>query len=226
MSLSFFGSKKLEYSAFVSSCSLESSVKRLSTIDLPGFLRRKWEKRCSCLFSADSRLESRYLDLLRTTSHMLRFVTFTVKSSIREPRLGLLLADHSVVNLSHDGTFPTDMMSLIKNGEKSLFERARKLIKTPPTSAIISAEDVTLLPPIVPTRNILCIGKNYLDHVNEVTFLKTNDKTTTTPSSSSNSSSSDATSNTVSVPAAPIFFTKVWPRLIFTLVELLKSNLT
>jgi len=141
---------------------------------------------------------------------MLRFVTFTVKSSIREPCLGLLLADHSVINLSHDGTFPTDMMSLIKQGEKSLFERARQLIKSPPSSAIISANEVTLLPPIVPTRNILCIGKNYLDHVSEVTFLKTNDKTTTTSSSSSSGSGgSSDTAATVPIPAAPIFFTKV-----------------
>ena len=143
---------------------------------------------------------------------MLRFVTFTVKSSLRrEPCLGLLLADHSVINLSHDGTFPRDMMSLIKHGDKSLFERARQLIKTTPSSAIVSSNEVTLLPPIIPTRNILCIGKNYLDHVSEVTFLKTNDKTTTTSSSSGGSSSSSNESNaaTVPIPAAPIFFTKV-----------------
>ena len=140
---------------------------------------------------------------------MLRFVTFTVKSSIREPRLGLLLADHSVVNLSHDGTFPSDMISLIKHGEKKLFERARQLINTPPTSAIISAEEVTLLPPIIPTRNILCIGKNYLDHVSEVTFLKTNDKTTTSSGSSSDTPATTASS--VAIPTAPIFFTKVCP---------------
>ena len=139
---------------------------------------------------------------------MLRFVTFTVKSSVRKPQLGLLLADHSVINLSHDGTFPNDMMSLIKHGDKTLFERAQQLIKTFPSSAIISSNDVTLLPPIIPTRNILCIGKNYLDHVSEVTFLKTNDKTVD-GSSGGSSSSGESNPPTVPIPAAPIFFTKV-----------------
>ena len=31
----------------------------------------------------------------------------------------------------------------------------------------VKREDVKLLPPVLPTKNILCIGKNYVDHIKE-----------------------------------------------------------
>ncbi len=31
----------------------------------------------------------------------------------------------------------------------------------------ISRQDVKLLPPVMPTKNILCVGKNYVDHIKE-----------------------------------------------------------
>lgn len=144
---------------------------------------------------------------------MLRFVTFALK---RQPAahhvtqlqsatsLGLLLTDNSVLHLNStkESQFPvSDMLSLLRahDGREAMMAHARKLINSPPQQAIVPASEVVLHAPIIPPRNIMCIGKNYLDHLSEVTFLKTTNDTT--------SSTSLPVAN-VPIPGAPIFFTK------------------
>ena len=113
---------------------------------------------------------------------MLRFVTFAVKRATAvhhaqlQGHLGLLLADNSVLHLNStkESAFPvSDMLSMLReqNGRANMMARARELISSPPQKAIVPASDVVLHAPIIPPRNIICIGKNYLDHLNEVTFL-------------------------------------------------------
>lgn len=86
-----------------------------------------------------------------------------------------------------DPTLPSDMLSLIEQGEAAL-QKIRAVVASGAGRLPISR--ATLLAPIPrPLRNIICVGKNYRDHVNEVqSALPNND--------------ADA------IPQAPIFFTK------------------
>ncbi len=84
---------------------------------------------------------------------------------------------------------PPDMLGMIAQGEAGLVAARRALASG---TARRPLESVQLLAPIPrPARNILCVGKNYRDHVQEVQSVP----------------SSDAAQSSA-IPSAPIFFTK------------------
>lgn len=63
--------------------------------------------------------------------------------------------------------FPDDMLELIRAGAQAL-ESLRTAQSDAPTSAFVPAEEVDLLAPIPrPRQNIMCMGLNYADHVEE-----------------------------------------------------------
>ena len=61
-----------------------------------------------------------------------------------------------------------DMLSLIQNGE-GVVEELRYLIDNHPVEAVVTRNSFRMLAPIQrPRRNIFCVGKNYADHILEV----------------------------------------------------------
>jgi 2-keto-4-pentenoate hydratase/2-oxohepta-3-ene-1,7-dioic acid hydratase in catechol pathway len=91
----------------------------------------------------------------------------------------------------------TTMLNLIKSGENTI-QILKDIINSPSFLSkldSIDARHVTLLSPIDPVRNILCIGKNYSDHVTEI--QKANEK---------NSGSGSVIP--VDIPKYPMFFSK------------------
>lgn len=73
-----------------------------------------------------------------------------------------LLRDETIIDLS---AVAPDMIALIESGEQGL-ARARAAVETA-TSALPLSE-VRLLSPIhTPRRNVMCVGKNYVEHTRE-----------------------------------------------------------
>ena len=66
-----------------------------------------------------------------------------------------------VVDLSSDGSLPADMVDFIALGPDGL-EKARKL-----AADGRPVEGARLLAPIRPRNNVMCVGKNYVEHVKE-----------------------------------------------------------
>jgi 2-keto-4-pentenoate hydratase/2-oxohepta-3-ene-1,7-dioic acid hydratase in catechol pathway len=61
----------------------------------------------------------------------------------------------------------TDMISFIAAGDAAL-ATARKLADAPQADAVYPASEVTLLAPIPrPAKNVFCVGRNYMEHVQE-----------------------------------------------------------
>lgn len=84
---------------------------------------------------------------------------------------------------------PPDMLGMIAQDEAGLVAARRALASG---TARRPLESVQLLAPIPrPARNILCVGKNYRDHVQEVQTVPTSDA-----------------AQSSAIPSAPIFFTK------------------
>jgi 2-keto-4-pentenoate hydratase/2-oxohepta-3-ene-1,7-dioic acid hydratase in catechol pathway len=75
-------------------------------------------------------------------------------------RIGALRPDDEVVPF--DGP-PATMVELVAAGRPAL-ERATSLLERAPG---IPLDDVRLLAPIRPRNNVMCIGKNYVDHASE-----------------------------------------------------------
>jgi 2-keto-4-pentenoate hydratase/2-oxohepta-3-ene-1,7-dioic acid hydratase in catechol pathway len=113
-----------------------------------------------------------------TISLTMRYATFSL-SSDSAPRLGLVQGDR-LVDLS--GAFPGGLLDLIRRGPSAWRQ-------TPPAGAATHAmKDVRLHAPIPrPTKNIFCLGLNYLAHMQE---------------------SSAARGRESKVPEVPVFFTK------------------
>jgi 2-keto-4-pentenoate hydratase/2-oxohepta-3-ene-1,7-dioic acid hydratase in catechol pathway len=77
-------------------------------------------------------------------------------------RLGIgVKTDDGVIDLAHDPTLPTTMVELISLGDEGL-KRAQAVVDAGP-----SAVEVELLAPLRPRNNVMCVGKNYLEHVGE-----------------------------------------------------------
>lgn len=73
-----------------------------------------------------------------------------------------LLRDEYIIDLS---AVAPDMIGLIESGEQGLAQ-ARAAAET--AGDAIPLSDVRLLPPIhTPRRNIMCVGKNYVEHTRE-----------------------------------------------------------
>jgi 2-keto-4-pentenoate hydratase/2-oxohepta-3-ene-1,7-dioic acid hydratase in catechol pathway len=106
-------------------------------------------------------------------------------------RIGVFDAARSeLVDLAQAApALPTDMLGLIALGETGLAAVQRALASGAARRPLAPAR---LLAPIPrPARNILCVGKNYRDHVQEVQSIPSGG--VATPSA---------------IPSAPIFFTK------------------
>jgi len=86
-----------------------------------------------------------------------RLVTFT---HMDHTGIGAL-SDDGVVAFRHDPTLPTDMVAFVALGAEGL-ERAAQVVADP-----LPLEDVRLRAPIIPPNNVMCVGKNYVDHAHE-----------------------------------------------------------
>ncbi len=70
-----------------------------------------------------------------------------------------------------DRAIPSDMICLIEEFENTDMDSIEKILSSSDTE--LSLDDVKIMAPIpYPKRNVICLGKNYLDHVNEVGGLK------------------------------------------------------
>ncbi|OYU86347.1 MAG: hypothetical protein CFE29_29745 [Bradyrhizobiaceae bacterium PARB1] len=84
-------------------------------------------------------------------------------------RLGVMLDGERVLDLAKaepNAAF-ADLISLIEAGDAGL-EAARRWATAAPPSAVIKLSDVTLQAPIPsPRKNVFCVGRNYIEHVEE-----------------------------------------------------------
>lgn len=118
-------------------------------------------------------------------NNIIRLVSFSGIKRSKATRVGLLINDmKDIIDLSSPSIksqYPNmpDTQSRYKNrykngivtimeGDKDVMSSLKDIIRCHPSDSIIKASDVKLLPPIIPTRNIFCVGKNYHDHIDEV----------------------------------------------------------
>ena len=137
---------------------------------------------------------------------MLRLVSFVVKSS-NKASIGSLLIDHlgkphGVFNLSSSFGLQDSsdgMLNLIERFPQDIKERTINLKKS---EQLLAMQDIILQAPIpLPKRNVMCVGKNYSDHVKEVAAAST----ATNVGSGSGTGTAAAT---VELPKYPQFFSK------------------
>jgi 2-keto-4-pentenoate hydratase/2-oxohepta-3-ene-1,7-dioic acid hydratase in catechol pathway len=119
----------------------------------------------------------------------MKLITFASDASTLA--IGILDGDE-VVPLAADPGLPATMADFVALGAEGL-ERAAALQATAPRIAL---GDVRLLAPIRPRNNVMCVGKNYVDHAGEF-----------------NSSGFDASAKQA-VPDAPVIFTKALSSLV------------
>jgi len=81
---------------------------------------------------------------------------------------GVLTADDRILDLPKaDRTLPATLLGFIAGGEASL-DRARRLLASPAPADLEPMAAIALQAPIPrPTKNVFCVGRNYLDHVAE-----------------------------------------------------------
>ena len=138
---------------------------------------------------------------------MLRLVSFVVKSS-NKASIGSLLIDHlgkplGVLNLSSSFGLQDSsagMLNLIERFPvQDIKERTINLKKS---EQLLAMQDIILQAPIpLPKRNVMCVGKNYSDHVKEVAVAST----ATNVGSGSGTGTAAAA---VELPKYPQFFSK------------------
>lgn len=113
----------------------------------------------------------------------MRLVTFRTPSGTS---IGSMRDNGDVVDFAADPELPKTMVEFVAQGHSAL-ERAAALHAS---GSAVPAAEVTLLAPIRPRNNIMCIGKNYTEHAREFA-----------------GSGFDA-SQTQAVPSHPIVFSK------------------
>jgi 2-keto-4-pentenoate hydratase/2-oxohepta-3-ene-1,7-dioic acid hydratase in catechol pathway len=74
--------------------------------------------------------------------------------------IGALRPNGDVVDFSADPELPRTMVEFVALGEAALRRAAA-------VEAVVPAAEVTLLAPIRPPNNVMCVGKNYVDHARE-----------------------------------------------------------
>jgi 2-keto-4-pentenoate hydratase/2-oxohepta-3-ene-1,7-dioic acid hydratase in catechol pathway len=119
----------------------------------------------------------------------MKLITFT--SAASPSGIGILDGDE-VVPLAANPGLPATMADFVALGAEGL-ERAAAVQANAPRIAV---DDVRLLAPIRPRNNVMCVGKNYVDHAREF-----------------NSSGFDASAKQA-MPAAPVIFTKALSSLV------------
>jgi 2-keto-4-pentenoate hydratase/2-oxohepta-3-ene-1,7-dioic acid hydratase in catechol pathway len=119
----------------------------------------------------------------------MKLITFRTPET--RSAIGMLDGDE-VISLAADPGLPATMVDFVALGAEGL-ERAAALTATAPRVAV---EDILLLAPIRPRNNVMCVGKNYIDHAREF-----------------NSSGFDASAKQT-VPDAPVIFTKALSSLV------------
>ena len=94
----------------------------------------------------------------------MRFVTFKKNNEIR---VGLEILNKGIIDINkEDENLPTDLNNIIKNYPK-IKDQIQKINKS--QNIHYSTNEVNLLSPIpVPVRDIICVGKNYVEHAKEV----------------------------------------------------------
>jgi 2-keto-4-pentenoate hydratase/2-oxohepta-3-ene-1,7-dioic acid hydratase in catechol pathway len=93
----------------------------------------------------------------------MKLVTFEQGGKARP---GIWLGDKVIDITAADSKLDT-MLAFIAAGDKAL-TAAKAWSAAPPSGATLDAKAVKLLAPIPrPTKNVFCIGRNYLDHVKE-----------------------------------------------------------
>ena len=94
----------------------------------------------------------------------MRFISFEKDKDIK---VGLELLGQGIIDLNHlDSTIPNNLNDIIKN-----FSSLESKIKTlnSPSNIHYKVNEVRVLAPIpVPVRDIICVGKNYVEHAKEV----------------------------------------------------------
>ena len=96
----------------------------------------------------------------------MRLVSFKASDG---PRIGVV-SDDKVIDLSAvDSAAPKDIQTVIANGEMG---KLAEIAQSAPKSAYLNYEDLTLHIPISAPGKILCLGLNYMEHVNEGIFEK------------------------------------------------------
>ncbi len=119
----------------------------------------------------------------------MRLVTFSdaqgMRVGVHDPET------NTIVDLSASTRLPKDMTAFVALGKNGL-SRARKAVKS--GEGRLPFSSVKLQAPFPrPTKNILCVGKNYHDHAREF-----------------HNSGFDASAGANAIPEVPIIFTK-WP---------------
>tara|TARA_B100000963_G_scaffold97693_1_gene84367 strand:+ start:774 stop:1661 length:888 start_codon:yes stop_codon:yes gene_type:complete len=94
----------------------------------------------------------------------MRFITFKKNNEIRA---GLEILNNGIIDLNKiDQNIPTDLNNIIKN-YSVIKDKIQNINKA--ENIHYSKNEVDLLSPIpVPVRDIICVGKNYVEHAKEV----------------------------------------------------------
>jgi len=120
-----------------------------------------------------------------------RLASYIARNGSKSRQVGLLMPNLDIIPLSpRDDRFST-MESVVEYWNqspdmKNLVDETCAEIQ--PNKLSFSEKDFDLLPPLIPRRNVMCVGKNYTDHIAEVAAVKEGELT--------------------SAPKYPVFFTK------------------
>ncbi len=103
-------------------------------------------------------------------SNTLKLVSFLKKGS-RIPLAGALV-NEGVINIGDELMRKKLVMTdLIKHKNSSDFMNSIKnriANSSYNTSCVVPMDQLRIMPPVIPSRNVICVGKNYKDHVAEV----------------------------------------------------------
>jgi 2-keto-4-pentenoate hydratase/2-oxohepta-3-ene-1,7-dioic acid hydratase in catechol pathway len=108
----------------------------------------------------------------------MRLITFTRKGA-QHPEIGArlphaggdqILPFVDCAKLNNISNFPSGMKEFLSAGD-SVMNQAKAWVKTAhadSNSILLSAKDITYLPPILDAEKFLCVGKNYRTHLEEL----------------------------------------------------------
>jgi 2-keto-4-pentenoate hydratase/2-oxohepta-3-ene-1,7-dioic acid hydratase in catechol pathway len=99
----------------------------------------------------------------------MRFVTFRHNARVAP---GVLHGNEHIVDLSSAAAarlnIPGQSLAALIAGGAPALAAVRALVAAAPTGTLLALEDVELLSPIPrPSKNVFCVGRNYVDHVKE-----------------------------------------------------------